>query len=96
MCYFRESTGSPIYIERQIPIEPEVHEMYIELMCQLQADRVCPYVKAAEGYRLEETLEVLLLLYPINLSKLREQHLHRYYFETTKLTDINIHNFQAL
>ena len=58
MCHFREATGSAIYVERQIPVEAEIHELYIELMCELHPEHVCPYIKAAEGYRLEETLEV--------------------------------------
>ncbi len=56
--FCREATGSAIYMERNIHVEPELHEMYIELMCKLQPPAVCTYLKMAEGYRLENTLEV--------------------------------------
>ena len=58
LIYYRESSGSAIYIERNISVEPELHEMYIELMCKQHPPSVCTYLKVAEGYRLEETLEV--------------------------------------
>ena len=56
--YCRKSSGSAIHIERNIQVEPEIHEMYIELLCKQAPPSVCTYLKMAEGYRLEETLEV--------------------------------------
>lgn len=45
-------------MERNITVEPPIHELYIELMCKQSPPSVCTYLKMAEGYRLEETLEV--------------------------------------
>jgi hypothetical protein len=39
-------------------VEPDIHELYIELMCKQQPDNVIFYLKSADGYRLEETLQV--------------------------------------
>ncbi|XP_013387109.1 vacuolar protein sorting-associated protein 8 homolog isoform X2 [Lingula anatina] len=55
---YKESSGSAIHSDRQVQLEPAVHEQYIELMCQYQPTAVYSYIKAAEGYRLEETLEL--------------------------------------
>lgn len=35
-----------------------VQEQYIELMCQFEPDAVGPFLVSAEGYRIEETLEI--------------------------------------
>ncbi len=43
-------------------MEPDLHELYIELMCKHNPPGVATYLKVADGYRLEETLEVRLLL----------------------------------
>ncbi|XP_064646589.1 vacuolar protein sorting-associated protein 8 homolog isoform X2 [Lineus longissimus] len=53
---YRETTGSAIYTDRQITIEPQIHEKYIELMCQFHPSNVYNYIKGADGYRLPETL----------------------------------------
>ena len=57
---FRESSGGATYQERNLNVSPEVHELYIELMCKKQPANTYGYVRTAEGYRLEETLEVSL------------------------------------
>jgi len=36
-----------------------VFELYIELMCQYKPNEVLNYIKMNEGYRLEQTLQVL-------------------------------------
>ena len=40
-------------------VEPEVHELYIELMCKQQPENVLYYLRSVDGYRLEETLQVI-------------------------------------
>ncbi|KAG7169921.1 Vacuolar protein sorting-associated protein 8-like [Homarus americanus] len=40
------------------PLTPELHEEYIDLMCRVNPTLVYPYLKGAEGYRLEQTLEI--------------------------------------
>lgn len=39
-------------------LTPELQEEYIDLMCQVSPSQVYAYLKGAEGYRLEQTLEV--------------------------------------
>lgn len=39
-------------------VDPVVVETYIELMCQYDFNQVHNYLRRADGYRLEETLEV--------------------------------------
>uniref|UniRef100_A0A2L2YDL3 Vacuolar protein sorting-associated protein 8-like protein n=1 Tax=Parasteatoda tepidariorum TaxID=114398 RepID=A0A2L2YDL3_PARTP len=39
-------------------VDPVVVETYIELMCQYDLNQVHNYLKRADGYRLEETLEI--------------------------------------
>lgn len=39
-------------------LTPELQEEYIDLMCQVNPSQVYAYLKGAEGYRLEQTLEV--------------------------------------
>ena len=41
-------------------VEAEVHELYIELMCKQQPESVIVYLRSADGYRLEETLQVTI------------------------------------
>lgn len=38
-------------------LTPELQEEYIDLMCQVNPTQVYAYLKGAEGYRLEQTLE---------------------------------------
>jgi len=42
-------------------IVADVHELYVELMCKVDADKVAGYIIRTEGYRIEETLEVCRL-----------------------------------
>ncbi|XP_076368429.1 vacuolar protein sorting 8 isoform X2 [Tachypleus tridentatus] len=51
-----ERSGTPGKEQPVIP--PEVHEKYIELMCVFNKNEVHKYICSAEGYRLEETLEI--------------------------------------
>ncbi|KAK2188200.1 hypothetical protein NP493_140g01015 [Ridgeia piscesae] len=39
-------------------IVADVHELYVELMCKVDADKVAGYIIRTEGYRIEETLEI--------------------------------------
>ncbi|XP_042868274.1 vacuolar protein sorting-associated protein 8 homolog [Penaeus japonicus] len=39
-------------------LTPELQEEYIDLMCQVNPTQVYAYLKGAEGYRLEQTLEI--------------------------------------
>ena len=52
------STGTNL--EQQFNIEPDVHELYIELLCKYQPSWVYAYIRVADGYRLEQTLEVCI------------------------------------
>lgn len=40
------------------PPDAEVHEKYIELMCNYEAEHVHIYLRGTDNYRLEETLAV--------------------------------------
>ena len=53
-----ENTGVPCYQERQVTVEPVIHECYVGLMCKREPERVSGYLQAAEGYRVQETLDV--------------------------------------
>lgn len=55
---FRESQSSAIKPEKQINIDAEVLELFIDLQCQFKPYDVCNFIKMNEGYRLEETLTV--------------------------------------
>ena len=55
---YRDTAGSALYQEKQTMIDPTVHELYIDLMCRKQPEAVHTYIRTAEGYRLDETLEV--------------------------------------
>lgn len=55
--YFRELNSS--VSAKDLPmVHPEVVETYIELMCQNDLNHVHNFLRQADGYRLEETLEV--------------------------------------
>lgn len=56
----RESNGSAINPDKQINLDPDIMELYIDLMCRFRASDVCNFIKMNEGYRLEETLQVVL------------------------------------
>ena len=54
----RDSVGSASFSERQFNIEPSVHELYVELLCKYDSSQVPAYLQAADGYRMEQTLQV--------------------------------------
>lgn len=54
----RDTSGSAINTDRQVSIDPEIYELYIDLLCQFKPGDVANYVKMSEGYRLEQTLAV--------------------------------------
>lgn len=58
----RESNGSAINPDKQINLDPDIMELYIDLMCRFRANEVCNFIKMNEGYRLEETLQVIISL----------------------------------
>ena len=58
MLYCRDNSGSAVFSDRHINIEPHIHELYIQLMAKCEPTNVYNYIRMAEGYRLEETLEV--------------------------------------
>ena len=43
-------------------VAADVHELYVELMCKVDKDKVAGYVIRTDGYRLEETLEVIIII----------------------------------
>ena len=55
----RDTGSSAIHQDRGVNIEPHVFELYIDLMCQYKPNEVLNYIKMNEGYRLEQTLQVL-------------------------------------
>ncbi|CAL1539613.1 unnamed protein product [Lymnaea stagnalis] len=59
VIFYRDAQGSALRPEKQIIIEPQVLEQYIDLMCSYKPQDVCGFVKLNEGYRLEETLEIV-------------------------------------
>jgi len=54
----RISTLPPPTCHLQIELPPEMHETYVELMCQQHPTGVYPYLRDNTDYRLEETLEL--------------------------------------
>ncbi|KAL8564240.1 hypothetical protein ACOMHN_050851 [Nucella lapillus] len=55
---YRESNGSAIHPEKQVKVDPDLMELYVDLMCQFTPREACAFIKANEGYRLEETLKI--------------------------------------
>ncbi|KAK7507486.1 hypothetical protein BaRGS_00001421 [Batillaria attramentaria] len=55
---FRETNGSAINPEKQMNLDPDIVELYIDLMCRFRPHDVCNFIKMNEGYRLEETLQI--------------------------------------
>ncbi|XP_064597923.1 vacuolar protein sorting-associated protein 8 homolog [Liolophura sinensis] len=55
---YKDTSGSAINTDRQISIDPEIYELYIDLLCQFKPGDVANYVKMTEGYRLEQTLAI--------------------------------------
>ncbi|ESO93558.1 hypothetical protein LOTGIDRAFT_215952 [Lottia gigantea] len=55
---YRDAQGSAINPDKQVNIEAEIVEKYISLMCQFKPGEVYNFIKATEGYRLEETLAI--------------------------------------
>jgi len=43
----------------KMKIDPDVHERFIELMCQYQPENVLRYLKSTDTYRLEQTLAIV-------------------------------------
>ncbi|XP_059149378.1 vacuolar protein sorting-associated protein 8 homolog [Physella acuta] len=56
---YRDTQGSALKPEKQMVIEPQVLELYIDLLCTNRPQDVCTFIKQNEGYRLEETLEIV-------------------------------------
>ncbi|CAC5412316.1 VPS8 [Mytilus coruscus] len=54
----KDTGSSAIHQDRGINIEPQVFELYIDLMCQFKPNEVLNYIKMNEGYRLEQTLQI--------------------------------------
>lgn len=46
--------------EKQTPLDPDIVEFYVDLMCRFRPQDVCNFIKMNDGYRLEETLKVCL------------------------------------
>lgn len=44
--------------DEEVEVEPEVHELYLELMCKARPAAVYPYLKDAANYRVDECLEL--------------------------------------
>ncbi|XP_013089193.2 vacuolar protein sorting-associated protein 8 homolog [Biomphalaria glabrata] len=59
VMFYRDLQGSALKPEKQMSIEPQVSELYIDLMCSYKPQDVCGFIKLNEGYRLEETLEIV-------------------------------------
>ncbi|XP_070185455.1 vacuolar protein sorting-associated protein 8 homolog isoform X3 [Littorina saxatilis] len=55
---YREASGSALHPEKQITLDPDVVELYIDLMCRFRPGDVYNFIKMNEGYRLEETLQI--------------------------------------
>ena len=45
-------------MDQQAIIEPQIHERFIDLMCNYNPSGVYNFIKTTEGYRLEQTLVV--------------------------------------
>lgn len=59
----RDAQSSALKPEKQMIIEPQVLELYVDLLCEYRPQDVCSFIKMNEGYRLEETLQVSHCLY---------------------------------
>ncbi|XP_074642624.1 vacuolar protein sorting-associated protein 8 homolog [Tubulanus polymorphus] len=55
---YKEANESAIYSDRQIIVEPGIHEFYIGLMCQHEPNTVYNYIMRADNYRIDETLAI--------------------------------------
>lgn len=78
----RESNGSATNPEKQLALDPDIVESYVDLMCRFRPQDVCNFIKMNEGYRLEETLEVGLKSLEVNpvLSTIN-QNLKKFFFK---------------
>ncbi|GFO47915.1 vacuolar protein sorting-associated protein 8-like protein [Plakobranchus ocellatus] len=56
---YRDAQSSALKPEKNTPLEPEVLELYIDLMCEYRPQDVCNFLKMNEGYRLEEALQIV-------------------------------------
>ncbi|XP_035826479.1 vacuolar protein sorting-associated protein 8 homolog isoform X2 [Aplysia californica] len=56
---YRDAQSSALKPEKQIHLEPQVLELYVDLMCEFKPQEVCNFIKMNEGYRLEETLQIV-------------------------------------
>ncbi|XP_072048156.1 LOW QUALITY PROTEIN: vacuolar protein sorting-associated protein 8 homolog [Amphiura filiformis] len=52
-------SGSALYPKEQTQPDPVIHEKYIDLMCRYSEDTVLRYLMNVDGYRLEETLQIV-------------------------------------
>ncbi|KAL5005898.1 hypothetical protein ScPMuIL_017056 [Solemya velum] len=55
---YKDIAGSAIHAERQVNIDPEIYELYVDLLCQFRQHDAYNFIKMNEGYRLEQTLEI--------------------------------------
>ncbi|BFY99915.1 hypothetical protein BsWGS_02955 [Bradybaena similaris] len=56
---YRDAQSSALKPEKQMIIEPQVLELYVDLLCEYRPQDVCSFIKMNEGYRLEETLQIV-------------------------------------
>ncbi|CAE1274106.1 VPS8 [Acanthosepion pharaonis] len=56
---YKESSGSALNPEKQITIDPHIYELYIDLLCQFHPSNVYNFIKTFEGYRVEQTLQIV-------------------------------------
>ncbi|KAK6181620.1 hypothetical protein SNE40_009442 [Patella caerulea] len=55
---YRDAQSSAINADKQVHIEADIIESYIDLMCRYKPADVYNFIKVTEGYRLEETLDI--------------------------------------
>ncbi|XP_033629373.1 vacuolar protein sorting-associated protein 8 homolog [Asterias rubens] len=56
---YRDATSTALGPKEQSQSDPAIHEKYIDLMCQFNPSAVHHYIRNVEGYRLEETLQIV-------------------------------------
>ncbi|GFR94592.1 vacuolar protein sorting-associated protein 8-like protein, partial [Elysia marginata] len=56
---YRDAQSSALKPEKNTPLEPEVLELYVDLMCEYRPNDVCNFLKMNEGYRLDEVLQIV-------------------------------------
>ncbi|XP_022112058.1 vacuolar protein sorting-associated protein 8 homolog isoform X1 [Acanthaster planci] len=55
---YRDATSTAL-APKESQYDPYLHEKYIDLMCQFNPSTVHHYIRNVEGYRLEETLQIV-------------------------------------